>query len=101
MATGWARDGGAWYYFNAGGAMMTGWQQVGGNWYYLKDSGAMATGWFRDRQAEAKLPRNQKKELWYWFDENGVMATGWKEINGQWEMFDENSGLWLYTWDGK
>ena len=100
MAVGWTSAGGAWYYFKASGAMATGWQQIGGKWYYLKDSGAMATGWFRDKQAEAKLPRNQKKELWYWFDENGVMATGWKEINGQWEMFDEHSGLWLYTWQG-
>ena len=54
--------------------MMTGWQQVSGKWYYLKDSGAMSTGWFRDKQAEAKLPRNQKKELWYWFDNSGAMV---------------------------
>ena len=59
----------------------------------------MATGWFEDKEAENKLPANQRKALWYWFDNNGQMATGWKEINSQWEMFD-NSGIWLYTWDG-
>ena len=79
MATGWAQDGGSWYFFNA--------------------SGVMKTGWFEDKEAEAALPEGGKRALWYWFDENGIMAKGWKEIAGRWEMFADN-GEWLYTWDG-
>ncbi len=99
MVTGWISDGGKWYYFDASGAMTTGWKSISGTWYYFKSSGAMATGWFEDKEAENRMPANQRKALWYWFDNNGQMATGWKEINGQWEMFD-NNGVWLYTWDG-
>ena len=99
MATDWVSDGGKWYYFDASGAMTTGWKSINGTWYYFRSSGAMVTGWFEDKEAENKLPANQRKALWYWFDNNGQMASGWKEINGQWEMFD-NSGVWLYTWDG-
>ena len=72
--------------------MQTGWQKIGGSWYFFKDSGAMVTGWYDIKPVYGD-------STWYWFDENGVMATGWKEINGQWEMFN-NSGVWLYTWDG-
>ena len=100
MATGWQNVSGTWYYFSASGAMADEWQRINGEWYYFRN-GAMVTGWFEDKEAEKRLPRNQKKKLWYWFDENGVMARGWKTVNGQWEMFDEQSGLWLYTWDGK
>ena len=100
MATGWVYDSGSWYYFDAGGTMVTGWKYAGSKWYYFRNSGAMVTGWFEDKEAENKLPVNQRKPLWYWFDDNGQMATGWKEIDGQWEMFDD-SGVWLYTWDGK
>ena len=60
----------------------------------------MVTGWFEDTDAENALPEGQRRALWYWFDKSGVMAIGWKEIGGQWEMFDD-SGLWLYTWDGQ
>ena len=100
MATGWYNDGGTWYYFSQSGAMADRWQNINGTWYYFRN-GAMVTGWFEDREAENMLPRNQRKELWYWFDNQGAMASGWKLVNGQWEMFDETSGLWLYAWDGK
>ena len=97
IQTGWMKAGDNWYYMATSGAMVTGWMQVNDKWYYFKDTGEMLTGWFEDKDAEKKLPAKQKKELWYWFDDDGSMVTGWKEINGQWEMFDDN-GLWLYTW---
>ncbi len=98
MATGWQKIGGTWYLFSADGAMATGWQKADGEWYYFKKSGAMASNeWIEDREAEKKLPANEKRTLWYWFDVNGHMAKGWKEINGKWEMFSD-SGEWLYTW---
>ena len=97
--TGWKQIGDAWYYFIDTGAMVTGWKQIDSAWYYFTDTGTMITGWFEDKKAEEKLPPTQKKELWYWFDDSGRMATGWTEIDGKMERFDD-SGLWLYTFQG-
>ena len=98
MMTGWQKIGGTWYLFSTDGAMATGWKKADGEWYYFKKSGAMASNeWIEDKEAEKKLPANEKRALWYWFDVNGHMAKGWKEINGKWEMFAD-SGEWLYSW---
>ncbi len=100
MQTGWLKSGNNWYYLRSSGELASGWQQISGQWYYFKKSGTMASGeWIEDKDAEAKLPTGQKRELWYWFDDNGKMAVGWKEIKGQWEMFSDG-GEWLYTWNG-
>lgn len=100
MQTGWLKSGNNWYYLRSSGELASGWQQISGQWYYFTKSGAMASGeWIEDKEAEAKLPAGQKRELWYWFDDNGKMAVGWKEIHGQWEMFSDG-GEWLYTWNG-
>ena len=100
MATGWKKFGSSWYLFKASGEMATGWTQSGGRWYWFADSGAMKTGWFEDKQAEARQSADARHAVWYWFDDSGAMATGWKEIEGQWELFDE-SGVWQYTWTGE
>ena len=100
MQTGWLKSGNNWYYLRSSGELASGWQQISGQWYYFTKSGAMASGeWIEDKEAEAKLPAGQKRELWYWFDDNGKMAVGWKEIHGQWEMFSDG-GEWLYSWNG-
>ncbi len=100
VQTGWVQDGGSYYYYDESSIMVTGWQSISGSWYHFSDSGKMTTGWFEDKEAEANLPAEKKHALWYWFDQSGAMAIGWKEINGQWELFDD-SGKWLYTWDGQ
>ena len=97
MVTGWAWIDGGQYYFGSSGAMSDKWTKISSQWYYFRD-GKMVKGWFEDKEAEEKLPANKKQEMWYWFDNTGVMATGWKEIEGKWQMFDESTGLWLYTW---
>lgn len=97
MKTGWQEAEGYWYYMNPSGEMMTGWQDIDGIRYYFRETGAMHTGWLEDTEAEKGLPEGQKQELWYWFDGNGAMATGTCEIDGEVQVFDEESGLWLYT----
>ena len=100
MITGWLQYRNAWYLMQPSGAMTTGWARSGGQWYYFRESGAMAANeWIEDKEAEKKLPEQEKRELWYWFDSDGNMAIGWKIIKGQWEYFSP-SGEWLYTWIG-
>ncbi|MBR5317385.1 MAG: hypothetical protein IKU39_05780 [Lachnospiraceae bacterium] len=67
MLTGWAQDGGHWYYLNptsdgTQGRMMTGWVLIDGKWYYLNPvsdgtKGAMIVNTWIDK---------------YYVDENGV-----------------------------
>ena len=69
--TGWAKIGGAWYFFDECGYMRAGWLSDGGKWYFLNDEhdgtfGAMVTGW---REISGK---------WYYFTPSGAMATGWR-----------------------
>ena len=52
MSSGWLKDGGRWYHFDANGLMETGWILDGGTWYFLNPAsntsdteGAMLTGW--------------------------------------------------------
>ncbi|PKY99209.1 hypothetical protein CYJ26_03540 [Actinomyces urogenitalis] len=69
---GWMKQGGTWYYLGADGAMRTGWQDIGGARYYLQPSGAMATGWVKVDGA------------WYFLHPNGAIATGWQSVAGTW-----------------
>ncbi len=95
--TGWIKDGGKWYYFDADGNMKTGWVKDGGKWYYMASSGAMSTGW------------KQIKDVWYYFGTNGVMVTGWQKISNKWYYFEDGamvtgwqklSNKWYYFDDG-
>lgn len=83
--TGWFRDGGVWYYFNASGVMQTGWKQVGKIWYYFKSSGAMATGWCK------------VGGVYYYFNSDGVMQTGWLKQGGVW-YYLKSSGAMATGW---
>lgn len=94
--TGWAKIGGAWYFFDESGYMRAGWLSDGGKWYFLNDQhdgtfGAMVTGW---REISGK---------WYYFTPSGAMATGWQLVNGAYYYMGED-GEMVKGWqlvDGK
>ncbi len=71
-SAGWQKINSVWYYFNQEGAMQTGWLKDGSSWYYLASSGAMQTGWIKD---------NNK---WYYMSSGGAMQTGWVKVNNNW-----------------
>ena len=64
------------------------WEQTGTTWKWKESDGAYRRGSWLNSGG-----------VWYWFDDSGRMATGWTEIDGKMERFDD-SGLWLYTWQG-
>jgi len=43
VKNGWLKEGGNWYYYQAGNKV-TGWLQDGGKWYFLESNGKMFTG---------------------------------------------------------
>ena len=71
--TGWQKQDGKWYYFDANSIALTGWKKLSGKWYYFNGSGVMQTGW---QKLEGK---------WYYFNlgDDGSMVTGWKTLNGK------------------
>lgn len=95
--TGWQTIEEKRYWFDPSGIMHTGWETIDGDRYYFRESGAMLTGWLEDTEAEKELPEGQQQELWYWFDEDGKMIVGAQVIDGKMQVFDRQSGLWLYT----
>ncbi len=85
VKTGWALEGG-WYYYKADGSKKTGWVQDAGKWYYLSSSsGVMKTGWVQDAGK------------WYYMDSTGAMLTGWIAESGKWYLLD-NSGAMRTGW---
>lgn len=58
MTTGWSLDGDAWFLSNASGELLSGWQHVGGAWYWL-DLGT------------------EENHQWYYLKAFGAMQTGW------------------------
>ncbi len=86
--TGWVKNNGDWYYYDANGVMAKGWKSIDGMWFYFDASGVMSTGWV------------QSGGKWYYMDPTlGAMVTGWKQINGKWYCFD-NSGVMQTGWVG-
>ena len=65
--TGWAQEGGKWYYYQKG-VKATGWLLYGKAWYYLKPNGEMQTGWLLYGKS------------WYYMESSGAMVTGWRTI---------------------
>jgi len=62
---GWVKDGGSWYYYDAG-AIQTGWIEDNGTWYYLDETGVMQTGWIKDGG------------VWYYLNGSGAWTgTEW------------------------
>ena len=88
QASGWVKDGASWYYLNpATGQMVTGWLLDGLTWFYLTPgSGAMATGWVWDSSA------------WYYMAPSGALTTGWVKDSGSWYYLSTDSGAMVMGW---
>ena len=88
QASGWVKDGASWYYLNpATGQMVTGWLLDGLTWFYLTPgSGAMATGWVWDGSA------------WYYMAPSGALTTGWVKDSGSWYYLSTDSGAMVMGW---
>ena len=82
QASGWVKDGSSWYYLDpATGRMVTGWLLDGLTWFYLSPAGgAMATGWVWDGSA------------WYYMAPSGALTTGWVKDGGSWYYLSTDSG---------
>lgn len=108
MRTGWASEGGSWFYHDASGAQVSGWVKDGSSWYYLDPAtgrmvtgwlldgltwyylspagGAMATGWVWDGSA------------WYYMAPSGALTTGWVKEGGSWYYLSTDSGAMVMGW---
>ena len=84
--TGWQKVGGVWYYMDSAGVMQTGWQKVGGVWYYMNSAGVMQTGW------------EKIGGRWYYFNSSGAMQTGWQKISGSWYYFNSSGSMGYSEW---
>ena len=85
-ASGWVKEDGNWYYYNASGVKTTGWQKVGGVWYYMNSAGVMQTGW------------EKIGGRWYYFNSSGAMQTGWQKISGSWYYFNSSGSMGYSEW---
>ena len=84
--TGWVKEGGKTYYYDAAGNKVTGWYQIGDvKPYFYPEDGHMATGWDTI---------NGKR---YYFYEDGSRATGFIDIDGQ-KYFLTQYGRLQYGW---
>ena len=90
-------DQGNWYYKDASGKDLTGPQTIDGVKVYFRDSGVQVKGEFTwdghyyDKDSGA-LVTNKFVESYgstYYLDENGNKVIGPKEINGEWNYFDD------------
>jgi len=88
QVSGWVKDGSSWYYLDpATGRMVTGWLLDGLTWYYLSPAGgAMATGWVWDGSA------------WYYMAPSGALTTGWVKDSGSWYYLSTDSGAMVMGW---
>lgn len=84
--TGWVKEGGKTYYYDAAGNKVTGWYQIGDvKPYFYPEDGHMATGW------------NTINGKRYYFYEDGSRATGFIDIDGQ-KYFFTQYGRLQYGW---
>ena len=90
---------GYWHYKDASGKDLTGPQTIDGVKVYFRDSGVQVKGEFTwdghyyDKDSGA-LVTNKFVESYgstYYLDENGNKVIGPKEINGEWNFFDDYS----------
>ena len=104
-STAWQLIGGKWFYFNSSGVMQTGWRKLSGKWYYFNSSGAMVTGWqhiggqwyYFNSSGAMVTGWHTIGGKWYYFNSSGAMVTGWQHIGGQWYYFN-SSGAMLTGW---
>lgn len=87
VQTGWDKQDGKWYYYNADGSLKTGWLLTGGKWYFMDEEGVMQTDWI------------QLNGKWYFLDKvNGDMKVNWQKINGKWYYLDAVNGDMQTGW---
>ena len=74
--TGWVKEGGYWYFYNADGTMAKStWKKDSKGWCYLGADGRMVTnGWAKDSKG------------WCWIGPDGYMVekTQWIKVDGDW-----------------
>ena len=103
--TGWFKDSGYWYYFNAEGVMQTGWLKYGNAWYYLRSGGNMATGWakvgsvyyYMNKDGIMQTGWVKDGGVWYYMNSSGAMVTGWQKVGSTWYFF-KTSGAMQTGW---
>jgi len=117
-ATGWAKEGGTWYYYDQDEEAVTEtWKKASdGKYYYLGEDGAMLTNSWVDGDHRYYVDANgarvtsawrymygfedddAEEESWYWFDANGRMVSSKKvTVNGKVYYFD-SEGKMLTGW---
>ena len=104
--TGWVKEDGCWYYYNASGVKTTGWQKVGGVWYYMDSAGVMQTGWtkvggvwyYMDSAGVMQTGWQKVGGRWYYFNSSGAMQTGWQKISGSWYYFNSSGSMGYSEW---
>lgn len=118
-APGWAKENGAYYYYDANGVKVTNnWASYEGTWYYLGSDGKVLTnGWATYAGVRYYMGANGKATVNNWVNDNGVwyymgsngqaVVDDWVNYNGKWyymgsdghplvdEWFKYN-GTWYY-----
>ena len=103
--------------FNSKGEAQTGWAKEGGKWYYVKKSGGAVTGWYTFNKKVSKkygsntinlskgkhyflkdgaLAQNVVVEIKgekYFFGSNNEKSTGWAEYQGNAYYFDKKGKM--------
>ena len=106
LKTGWQKQSGKWYYYDAKGVKLTGWQKLGGKWYYLGNDGARQTGWIKSGRKWYYMSTLGVMQTdwvkhggkWYYLGTDGAMKTGWGKYDGQWYFFSSDGAMktgWL------
>ena len=100
-ADGWAKSGGATYYYE-GGERVTGEKRVGDSWYYFDPArgGAMAADEFvllddADVNLDARDAALRGKK-WVYYGEDGAMCYGERNVGGSWYYLAPDSGAVSY-----
>ena len=98
-ADGWAKSGGATYYYE-GGERVTGEKRVGGSWYYFDPArgGAMAADEFvllADPDVNVGAPVNPGHK-WVYYGPDGKMRYGEQNVGGSWYYLAPGSGAVSY-----
>ena len=86
--TGFVKEGGYTYYYDANGKVHKGWLKLGKKTYYFTSGkGVMVTGWIQDSKGNKR-----------YFKKSGVMATGWTRFSAGKRYFTPSTGVMRTGW---